>query len=434
MATREAIGFDVPSRTWSLRREWSRAFTVMLVLLLVASIGTVFGVRQLVGEFSGTARQLDRETTVVAALDSALVAHEAAAHQLLNGTRVDMAVFSGQEVEISTQFHEAAALFPVGSKSATLLAVARTGWQGAMTRAGLWGGQLTTFALPTGTNPNRQVQVTLGTDSDSVQALLAGIQKPTLDVMKKGLASDAHLEWLLIRTLAALFGLALSVTVYFRRRMTKDLVRPVVRLHEGVVRLRAGEYGFRIEVVRRDELGELAEAFNDMAGDLHASHLALTLRASHDALTGLPNRAALAERLSTSFGPVGERRGRSESVLFIDIDDFKDVNDSLGHETGDALLVQLAARLNSCVRAQDLVARLGGDEFAIVVVEGPEQTTAVEVAKRILQVLRGPFTVNETLLTVTVSIGIAQRHVDTADAAELLREADFAMYMAKGRR
>src|SRR6202043_3406945 len=104
-------------------------------------------------------------------------------------------------------------------------------------------------------------------------------------------------------------------------------------------------------------------------------------------------RISLTKRLTASFGPSADRRARQESVLFIDIDDFKDVNDSLGHEGGDALLSQLAKRLNDCVRPHDLVARLGGDEFAIVVVEDDSAITAVEVAERILTALRAPFMV-----------------------------------------
>jgi diguanylate cyclase (GGDEF)-like protein len=155
-------------------------------------------------------------------------------------------------------------------------------------------------------------------------------------------------------------------------------------------------------------------------------------QALNDGLTGLPNRISLTKRLATSFSSAGNRRERQESVLFIDIDDFKDVNDSLGHEGGDALLSQLAERLNGCVRPHDLVARLGGDEFAIVVAEDDGATAAVAVAERILAALRVPFDVAGTRLAVSVSIGVAHRGPDTVDAAELLRHADFAMYMAKG--
>lgn len=105
---------------------------------------------------------------------------------------------------------------------------------------------------------------------------------------------------------------------------------------------------------------------------------------------------------------------------------------TLGHEGGDALLIQLATRLTDCVRPQYLVARLGGDEFAIVVAEDDDGSTATTIADRILDTLHAPFTVNNSHLVVSVSIGVAQRRPDTTDAAELLRYADFAMYMAKG--
>jgi diguanylate cyclase (GGDEF)-like protein len=206
----------------------------------------------------------------------------------------------------------------------------------------------------------------------------------------------------------------------------------VTNMHQGVLKLRAGHYDHRLEVTRRDELGVLTDAFNGMAGALHESHLALTFRATHDPLTGLLNRASLTERLTASFGSDADGIGRQESVLFIDVDDFKEVNDSLGHEGGDALLVQLAARMHTCIRAQDMLARLGGDEFAVVVVEDDGIPVAAQLAERILSALRAPFTVNGTRLVVSVSIGAAYRRPETVDAAELLRSADFAMYMAKG--
>jgi diguanylate cyclase (GGDEF)-like protein len=196
--------------------------------------------------------------------------------------------------------------------------------------------------------------------------------------------------------------------------------------------LKAGRYDHHIPVSRHDELGELAEAFNDMATSLDQHHRALTLRATHDSLTGLANRASLTERLTASFAVDHQRRAQQESLLFIDIDDFKNVNDSLGHEGGDALLIQLAARLTDSVRPYDLVARLGGDEFAIVVLEDRAATAAVDVAERILAALTVPFAIDGKRLHVACSIGVARRRPETRDAAELLRQADFAMYMAKG--
>lgn len=423
----EAVGDDGPGRTWSLRREWSRAFNIMLVLLLLASVATFAGVRQLVGHFSNSAGRLDRESTIVASLRAGLNDHEDRGHELLAGAPEDRKVFLRQQDEISAEFRRAIAVFPTGKDTTDVLRRASSLWQATLTEVGLWGDQVRTS---TGAHP--ELQAAFGTRSDRARILLDGLQRPSLEALNARLTNEAALERLLMVLLAGLFGLAVAVTVYFRRRMTTDLVRPVECMHEGVLKLQSGDYEHRIEVARRDELGELAEAFNDMAAALLDSHLALTLRATHDSLTGLPNRVTLLERLVASFGPDSERRARQESVLFIDIDDFKDINDSVGHEGGDELLVQLAARLNECVRPHDLVARLGGDEFAVVVVEGDGGVTAIDVAERILAAMYEPFTVGGVRLLVSVSIGVAQRHPETGDAAELLRQADFAMYMAKG--
>jgi len=149
--------------------------------------------------------------------------------------------------------------------------------------------------------------------------------------------------------LGALFALALAVTGHFRRRMTKDLYRPLAAMHDGVLKVRSGDLDHQIEVVRNDELGELAAAFNGMAEALRDKHRALTRQATRDALTGLANRAALGEHLARAFHPDGERTSACGSLLFIDVDDFKDVNDSLGHEAGDALLIELVGRLAACI-------------------------------------------------------------------------------------
>ena len=241
-----------------------------------------------------------------------------------------------------------------------------------------------------------------------------------------------ELEGLLVVGRFGLFVVAIGATLYFRRRVVKDLMRPVNSLRRGVLKLQAGDYSHRLDVARRDELGEVAVAFNGMAAALQDSHNTLTHRATHDDLTGLANRAALAERLAASFEPDSDLGAQHEGLLFIDIDDFKDVNDSLGHEGGDALLVQLAGRLRASVRSHDLVARLGGDEFAVVVLDNDDGTPATgPVAERIYEALSEPFVIGDRSMRVSLSMGVAQRTADTADVTELLRQADSAMYRAK---
>jgi diguanylate cyclase (GGDEF)-like protein len=415
------------TRRRSLRREWSRAFAIMLVLLLVSAVATIVGVRGLVDQVRATARQLHVESVTVAALTGDVVAHEEVGHKLLSNESVDRVAYVQQQQEISALFAHARAVFPANNGTRETVVKAAELWQTSLTTYGLWSTEVGNLhGDHSSDNP------LYGASSDDVGALLGSLEGPSLEAMDRGLAHAASLERTLIIALICLFSLALAATVYYRRRMVRDLLRPVTTMHQGVLKLQAGEYEHRIAIARSDELGELAGAFNGMAGALRESHVALTFRATRDSLTGLLNRASLTERLTASFDHSANRRALQEGVLFIDVDDFKEVNDSLGHEAGDALLAQLASRLNDCVRPQDSVARLGGDEFAIVVVATDASAAASAVAERILSTLHLPFTLNGSHVVVSVSIGAAVRLPETADAAELLRNADFAMYMAKG--
>ena len=154
----------------------------------------------------------------------------------------------------------------------------------------------------------------------------------------------------------------------------------------------------------------------------------LTHQAFHDPLTGLANRALFRDRVSHAL-TISHRQGGSLAVLFLDLDDFKKVNDSLGHGEGDRLLVEVARRLRSCARESDTVARLGGDEFAVLI-EDPSQGGHDAVVERITEARGRPFTLGSSDLEIHASTGIATPSTgDNADA--LLRNADVAMYSAK---
>ena len=154
-------------------------------------------------------------------------------------------------------------------------------------------------------------------------------------------------------------------------------------------------------------------------------------QAFHDVLTGLANRSLFLDRLGHALARAG-RGGQPTAVLYLDLDDFKAVNDRLGHAEGDRLLVAAADRLRAATRAEDTVARLGGDEFAIIV-EETDPGEASKAAQRILDVLAPPFALGERPVIARASIGIAVQATGDADADELLRRADIAMYAAKAR-
>jgi diguanylate cyclase (GGDEF)-like protein/PAS domain S-box-containing protein len=151
--------------------------------------------------------------------------------------------------------------------------------------------------------------------------------------------------------------------------------------------------------------------------------------AHHDALTGLPNRAQFSKRLAEELERVG--RGAQLAVLFLDLDHFKTVNDTLGHFVGDELLKAVADRLRQCIRNVDVIGRLGGDEFAIVLIALEQPADASILAVRVQDAIKAPYDLAGVQAVVDVSIGIALAPNDAVDAAELMKRADMALYQAK---
>jgi diguanylate cyclase (GGDEF)-like protein len=152
--------------------------------------------------------------------------------------------------------------------------------------------------------------------------------------------------------------------------------------------------------------------------------------ATHDALTGLPNRDMFGQVLNIAIASA-QRYERKLAVLFIDLDRFKIVNDTLGHEAGDALLNEMAVRLKECVRASDLVARLGGDEFGVLLQETGDALQVATVARKILSALMKPINLSDQECRVTASIGVCMYPGDGADEQALMKNAESAMYLAK---
>ncbi len=157
----------------------------------------------------------------------------------------------------------------------------------------------------------------------------------------------------------------------------------------------------------------------------------LRQNAFYDALTGLPNRVLFTDRLEQAIGHNQRHKEHLFAVLFLDLDRFKVVNDSLGHLTGDRLLVEIAARLKLCLRQSDTVARLGGDEFTILLPDIDDSNDAVRVAERIQEEVKLPFTLDANEVFTSVSIGITLSTTGYNRAEDVLRDADIAMYRAK---
>ena len=205
---------------------------------------------------------------------------------------------------------------------------------------------------------------------------------------------------------------------------------------------------FRISHGEGDDWRDVEALGTNLLGDETVEGIVLNIRdvserkafedelehqAFHDTLTGLPNRALFRNRVEHSLA--SRRRDHLPvAVLFLDIDDFKFVNDSLGHAAGDELLQEIGRRLEDCMRPVDTAARLGGDEFAILIRDSESELQSVEIAQRVMSAVSEPVALEGRDVTVAVSVGIAfsdQNMVSTRDAEELLRNADAAMYMSK---
>jgi len=157
---------------------------------------------------------------------------------------------------------------------------------------------------------------------------------------------------------------------------------------------------------------------------------ALHFQATHDALTGLPNRALIVDRIDQLLVR-NRRRGTRGAALYVDLDDFKKVNDSLGHAAGDRLLVMVADRMKGALREADTVGRMGGDEFVILIDGGDNEAAPDVVAQRVLDAMRAPFELSRSLLPLFINLSIGIAVGDRPSGSEFLRDADVALYEAK---
>jgi diguanylate cyclase (GGDEF)-like protein len=219
--------------------------------------------------------------------------------------------------------------------------------------------------------------------------------------------------------------LAIVAAIFFARGVT----RPLSRLAEAAQRIGRGDYSTAVAVAQDDEMGQLAAAFNRMGTEIGAREEQIRHQGSHDSLTGLPNRRLFLEHLALWIASA-KRRETLVGMVMMDLDRFKEINDTLGHSLGDDLLVEIGKRLRSTIRESDTVARLGGDEFAVMF-ETAAAASAVDLAQRIGRALETPFTLGGISIDVKASMGIALYPLHADDAGTLMRRADIAMYQAK---
>jgi len=259
-------------------------------------------------------------------------------------------------------------------------------------------------------------------------------------------------------TAVGVFALSLLVAFLLSSRMQKVVTEPILTLALMARRIsQERDYSLRAEKSSRDEIGRLVDDFNDMLEQIQSRDRELYLvnekleekvnrrtrelteltkqlehQAYHDALTGLANRITFDNDLRLAIEQKHRHEGQL-AILFLDLDRFKIINDTLGHAAGDELLKEVAERFKGCVRKSDTLARLGGDEFAILLFDLDHTNTALTVARKLAETIAKPLHVVGHDLSLSTSIGISVYPDDGSDADALIKNADTAMYRSKER-
>jgi len=231
------------------------------------------------------------------------------------------------------------------------------------------------------------------------------------------------------KTLIVLAIISLLVAIVGSVGIALNITRPLSSLAQAAAQMEAGDYSTEVDVHRKDEIGSLACSLNHMRAGIAEREKRILTLAYQDQLTGLANRAQFSELLAAAIAAA--RPGTDTvSIIVMDLDRFKHVNDTLGHGVGDHVLRQVASRLTSVVPSSGCVARLGGDEFAALLT-GAAASKVVDAAKAIVAALEDPVLYEGQSLDVGTSVGVARFPQHGRDAQTLVRNADIAMYVAK---
>jgi len=253
-------------------------------------------------------------------------------------------------------------------------------------------------------------------------------------------------------TLIVTLCIILLISIHISNILVHKYTSPILTLKDNMTEAAAGNLDLKCDIDSNDEFGELSDMFNNMMNiistnynqlneskkqlelnelELKKNYAHIEQLAYHDGLTGLYNRVAFMKFAYDILHKDGAQLSARHAIFFLDLDNFKNVNDTLGHDYGDILLKQVAMRLNSTIELNDLLARTGGDEFLILKTSYKSVEELDEYANRLVQVIREPYDLDGETASVSLSVGIALFPRDGLTTSELIKNSDIAMYNAK---
>ncbi|MEN8303929.1 MAG: GGDEF domain-containing protein, partial [Campylobacterota bacterium] len=212
--------------------------------------------------------------------------------------------------------------------------------------------------------------------------------------------------------------------------LNKMISTPLKELLNGINTLSMGDYKHKMYIKSNDELGLISTQFNNMAEEISKREEELDNLAHYDSLTKTPNRTMFMETLNKAISRA-KRLDNKLAVLFLDLDDFKSINDSLGHNVGDELLIQFSKNLSHALRENDMLSRIGGDEFNILIEDLSSVHNLIRIAEKLMRQMQIPINIENNQIIVTGSLGISIYPDDAQNSTALLKNADLAMYSAK---
>ena len=231
----------------------------------------------------------------------------------------------------------------------------------------------------------------------------------------------------LVMLIISIILITLILSMFFLNKLINIPINDIINKIDIIIK---GDYTKTVDIDQNDELGIIANKFNEMAKQIAIRENSLDAMVNQDILTKIPNRIMFNHRLENALSRA-KRLNTKIAVFFIDLDEFKVVNDTLGHDLGDKLLIQVSNNLIQVMRQNDLLARIGGDEFNVLVEDLESVVIAEKIAQKLIEQLALPIIIENQEIKITASIGVAIYPIDAKNSRSLLKNADLAMYDAK---